>query len=133
MLLFDWTKVYDVAEGNIFICNQIMEMIITQRLPRNKYDPIYKYSNINYVGRSFLIHPDILLFNIPKHDQRDVCIYYALAAMRNISDYKATKKITLDLLRVPVELDSINENRLLRIENGSVHFIYEEVNPMEIH
>ena len=53
--------------------------------------------------------------------------------MRNIADYKATKKITLDLLRVPVELDSINENRLLRIEKGSVHFIYEEVNPMEIH
>jgi hypothetical protein len=133
MLLFDSTKVYDKAKGNIVECNRIMEMITTKRLPTNKRDPLYKYSNINFIGRCFLLHPDILLFNSYKYDQREIAIYYALAAMRSISEYSATQKITLDLIRVPVELDTINENRLLRIESGNIHFIYEEVNPMEIH
>ena len=34
MLLFDWSKVYAKAEGNIFVCNQIMEMIIKKKLPK---------------------------------------------------------------------------------------------------
>ena len=131
MLLFDWTKVYDKAEGNISICNQIMEMIITKRIPKNKFDPLYKYSKVNFIGRNFLIHPDILLFNTYKYSQRDVSIYYALSALRSISDYKATKKITLDLIRLPVELETINENKLLRIEKDYIHFKYEEV-PQEI-
>jgi hypothetical protein len=131
MLLFDWTKVYDKAEGNICICNQIMEMIITKRIPKNKFDPLYKYSKVNFIGRNFLIHPDILLFNTYKYSQRDLSIYYALSALRSISDYKATKKITLDLIRLPVELETINENKLLRIEKNYIHFKYEEV-PQEI-
>ena len=77
MLLFDWTKVYDKAKGNIVECNRIMEMIITKRLPINKRDPLYKYSNINFIGRCFLLHPDILLFNSYKYDQREISIYYA--------------------------------------------------------
>ena len=131
MLLFDWTKVYDKAEGNISICNQIMEMIITKRIPKTKFDPLYKYSKVNFIGRNFLIHPDILLFNTYKYSQRDVSIYYALSALRSISDYKATKKITLDLIRLPVELETITENKLLRIEKDYIHFKYEEV-PQEI-
>ena len=133
MLLFDWTKIYDKAEGNIFTCNQIMEMIITKRIPRNRFDPLYKYAGISFIGRSFLIHPEVVLYNAHKHDQRDVSIYYALAAIRNIADYRATGKISLDLLKLPVELDTIIDNRLLRIDNTYIHFVYEEVNPKEIH
>ena len=44
MLLFDWKKVFDTADGNIAICNTIMEMLINQQIPRNKFDRIYKYS-----------------------------------------------------------------------------------------
>jgi hypothetical protein len=69
-----------------------MEMIITKRIPKNKFDPLYKYSKVNFIGRNFLIHPDILLFNTYKYSQRDLSIYYALSALRSISDYKATKK-----------------------------------------
>ena len=133
MLLFDWSKVYAKAEGNIFVCNQIMEMIIKKKLPKNKFDPLYKFSKTNFIGRSFLVHPDVLLYNAHRYDQRDVSIYYALAAMRNIADYRATKKITLDLIRVPVELDTINDNKLLRIDNKAVHFVYEEVPLESIH
>lgn len=133
MLLFDWTKVYDKAKGNIIECNRIMEMITTKRLPRNKKDPLYRYSNINFIGRSFLLHPDILLFNSYKYEQREISVYYALAAMRSISEYTATQKITLDLIKVPVDLDALNDNRLLYIKKSDVHFLYEEVTQEMIH
>ena len=31
MLLFDWKKVYDTADGNIPACNTIMEMLINNK------------------------------------------------------------------------------------------------------
>ena len=96
MILFDWSKVYDKANGNILQCNIIMEMIIRKYIPKNRHDPLYKYSKINFLGRNFLIHPDVLLYNIYKYEQREIAIYYALAALRNLADYRATQKITLD-------------------------------------
>ena len=133
MLLFDWGKVYRTAEGNIRNCNLIMQMIIAKQVPTSKKDPIYKYSAINFQGDSFLVHPDILLLNAFQYDYRDVAIYYSLASIRSVAEYFNTQKVTLDLQHVPVELDLINDNRLLRIEKDCIHFKYEEVNPMEIH
>lgn len=133
MLLFDWSKVYDSAEGNINHCNIIMEMIIKKTLPRNRFDPLYKYSNINFIGSNFLVHPDVLVFNAYKYTQKEIAIYYALTSLRNIAQYKATKKITLDLAFCPVELDTITDNRLLRFDDKSIHFIYEEVRQENIH
>jgi|TARA_B110000444_G_C18629744_1_gene496267 hypothetical protein len=131
MLLFDWSKVYDQASGNILQCNIIMEMIIRKYIPRNKSDPLYRYSKVNFTGRNFLLHPDILLYNMYKYEQRDIAIYYAMSALRNIADYKATKKITLDIQYSPVEITTLTDNKLLRIDNRHIHFIYEEV-PQEI-
>ena len=133
MLLFDWSKVYDSAKGNINHCNIIMEMIIKKTLPRNRFDPLYKYSNINFIGSNFLVHPDVLVFNAYKYTQKEIAIYYALTSLRNIAQYKATKKITLDLAFCPVEIDTITDNRLLRFDEKSIHFIYEEVRQENIH
>jgi len=80
-----------------------------------------------------LLHPDILLLNSYKYEQREISVYYALAAMRSISEYTATQKITLDLIKVPVDLDALNDNRLLYIKKGDVHFLYEEVTQEMIH
>ena len=133
MILFNWSKIYDMAQGNIFTCNLIMEMLILQKLPKSKNDPIYKFASANFTGMNFLVHPDILLFNAYKYDQREVAVYYALAALRNIAEYKATGNVTLNALHLPVAAEAINSNRLLSIKNGIVHFKYEEVNPKEIH
>ena len=133
MLLFDWSKVYDSAQGNIVQCNMVMEMIIKKSLPRNRFDPLYKYSNINFIGNNFMVHPDVLLFNAYKYSQKEIAVYYALISLRNIAEFRTIKKITLDLAFCPVELDSIRENRLLRIDNDSIHFIYEEVKQENIH
>ena len=133
MLLFDWSKVYDSAEGNIAHCNLIMEMIIKKSLPRNRFDPLYKYSNIIYIGSNFLVHPDVLLFNAYKYSQKEIAVYYALSALRNIVEYRTNKIITLDTAFCPVDLDQITENRLLSIKFKKIHFLYEEVTKENTH
>ena len=133
MFLFDWQKVYDSAEGNVSRCNMIMEMLISKQTPRNKYDRIYKFSRMDFTGSSFLLHPDVLLHHSYKYSNRDVSIYYALASIRGYAEYVVSQKTTLDLIHLPVSLESITDNRLLRIEDGNIHFLYEEVTPENIH
>jgi hypothetical protein len=133
MLLFDWKKVFDTAGGSIYNCNLIMEMLIKGKVPKNKYDPIYKFSSKNFRGNSFLVHPEFLLYNSYKYDQKEICMYYALASLRSLSDYYADKTTTLDALHCPVPLEDINDNRLLIIEDDTITFIYEEVTLETIH
>ena len=133
MLLFDWKKVFDTAEGSIYNCNLIMEMLIKNSVPKNKYDRIYKFSHKNFRGRSFLIHPEFLLYNSYKYEQKEICMYYALASLRSLAEYHATKKTTLDALHCPVPLDDIKDNRLLIVLEDEITFIYEEVTLETIH
>jgi len=133
MLLFDWKKIFDTASGSIYNCNLIMEMLIKGSVPKNKYDLIYSFSQKNFVGNSFLVHPEFLLYNSYKYEQKEVCMYYALASLRSLADYYADKKTTLDALHCPVPLEEINDNRLLIIEDDTITFIYEEVTLETIH
>ena len=133
MLLFDWKKVFDTAQGNIATCNIIMEMLVKSQIPRNKYDPIYKYSYKDFTGDSFLLHGEMLLYNSYKYTQKELCIYYALASLRSTAEYFATQKTTLDSLHCPVHLDEINDNRLLIVLPDEITFIYEEVQLETIH
>ena len=133
MLLFDWKKVFDTAEGSIYNCNLIMEMLIKNSVPKNKYDRIYKFSHKNFRGKSFLLHPEFLLYNSYKYEQKEIAMYYALASLRSLSEYHATKKTTLDSLHCPVDLDDIKDNRLLIVDEQTITFIYEEVTLETIH
>ena len=133
MLLFDWKKVFDTAAGSIYNCNLIMEMLIKGKIPKNKDDPIYKFSSKNFSGNCFLVHPEFLLYNSHKYDQKEICMYYALASLRSLSEYYADKKTTLNALHCPVPLEDINDNRLLIIEDDIITFIYEEVTLETIH
>ena len=133
MLLFDWKKVFDTAAGSIYNCNMIMEMLIKGSIPKNKYDPIYKFSQKNFSGNSFLVHPEFLLYHSYKYEQKEICMYYALASLRSLSDYYASNKTTLDPLHCPVDLDDIKDNRLLIVDEQNITFIYEEVTLETIH
>jgi hypothetical protein len=110
-----------------------MEMPIKGTIPKNKYDPIYKFSQKNFVGNSFLVHPEFLLYHSYKYEQKEICMYYALASLRSLSDYYASNKTTLDPLHCPVDLDDIKDNRLLIVLPDEITFIYEEVQLETIH
>tara|TARA_B100000768_G_scaffold178686_1_gene194897 strand:- start:15 stop:347 length:333 start_codon:yes stop_codon:yes gene_type:complete len=110
-----------------------MEMLVKKQLPKNKYDRIYKYSNKNFTGSSFLLHGDMLLYHSYKYTHRELAIYYALASLRNYAEYITSHKTTLDPLHCPVDLDLIKDNRLLIVLPDEITFIYEEVTLETIH
>ena len=60
MLLYDWKKIFRLAQGQPSGIFTIFEMLAGIVYLGNKYDPIYKYYEINFTGESFLIHPDVL-------------------------------------------------------------------------
>jgi len=135
MILYNWDKIYDEAKGSVIECVVIFRMLVEGQIPRNKYDKIYKYADKNFKGESWMLHPDVLLYNAYQYDYRELAEYIGLCALRPFANYVAHRDTTLSLLAMPGNADYIiDNNRLLQLdESGQVHFLYEEVNPKEIH
>lgn len=135
MFLFDWVKIYDASQGNVVEIVRIFRMIVEKQLPKNKYDPIYRYSQKDFSGISFMLHPDVLLYHSFKYKYREVAQYISLCALRSSADFISTQDPSLDVVLMPgLSPEKIIENnRLLEIDDDKVYFRYEEVNPKEIH
>ena len=135
MFLYDWPKIYDAAEGRVIEVVRIFRMIVQKQVPQNRKDPIYKYSQKDFSGVSFMLHPDLLLHHAYKYSYREVAQYISLCSLRSVVDFAATYKLSLDLLLVPgLEPEQlINNNRLLALDEDRVLFLYEEVPEEEIH
>ena len=127
MFLYDWQKIFEKSQGDASVVFTIFKMMVTDQIPKSKYDKIYRFSYINFIGVSFLIHPDVLLYNSYKYSHVEVAQYLALASLRPLSDYFVSGKTSLDLNLVEVDIELFIENSLLRIEDNEVHFLYEEV------
>ena len=132
MLLYDWNKIFAKTGSNPVEIVRVLKMLVEKQIPYNRYDKIYKYSDVDFNGDSFLIHPDVLLFNSYKYSYRDVCIYVALASRRPYAEYKVSGKRTLDMLHLPEEPIIMEDYSLLYIEDEEIHFVYEE-DPLEKH
>ena len=128
MLLYDWKKIFTIANGQPSGIFTIFEMLVKNTIPKNKYDPTYKFYEVNFSGESFLVHPDVLLYNSFRHSRRDIAIYLAFASMRSLGEYFASGDITLDLLEMPLDpFQHLESDRLLYMEDDKLHFLYEEV------
>jgi len=126
MLLFNWKKIYSTAAGDPTDIVRILRMLVEKRTPKNKYDKEYFYSQINFEGTSFLVHPERLLYNGYKYTFREMAVYTGVAALRSLPDFYAANKVTLDSILVPEEaLPHIYENRLLDVRENKIHFLYE--------
>lgn len=135
MFFYDWPKIYDASQGSVVEIVRIFRMIVEKQIPRNKRDPIYRYSQKDFSGMSFMLHPDVLLYHSFKYKYRDVAQYISLCALRSASDFISTQDPSLDMVLMPgLNPEKIIENnRLLQVEDDRVYFRYEEVNPKEIH
>ena len=97
-------------------------------IPSNVYDPLYLYSTINFTGESFLIHPDVLLFNAFRYSVKDVAIYLSIASLRPLAEYIAN-----DTIYLPRELSPINPlehlddrfSGLITVDDDKIDFLYE--------
>jgi hypothetical protein len=126
MFLFSWKKIYKISGGQVGTIYLIVKMLVEQQIPKNKYDRIYKYYNKDYTGQCFLVNPKALFDNAYKYDTKEVVQYIALASFRRYSEYLATNKTTLAFLESPVSKELIIKNRLLKLENDEIHFLYEK-------
>lgn len=98
----------------------------SSRVPKSYRDPLYQYYNCDFSGDSYMINPHSLISNVFRSSNKEVAEYIALASFRNFAEYRVTKDAGLDLLHSPVDEDTINKNRLLRIDKGKIRFYYEE-------
>jgi len=127
MFLYDWKKIVSTAEGSPLLVYTIFKMLVLKEIPNSKYDKIYKYVDLSFAGESFLVNPEQLVFESYKYSYREISQYLALASIRPISEYYATGKTSLDQRLVEFEEELYEENSLLRIQDGEIHFLYEEV------
>ena len=133
MLFYDWKKIYETCRGNTSEVLRVLKMLVEKEIPLNQYDKIYKYSHIDFRGSSFLLHPDVLLYNAYQYSYKDICIYVAMASARSYAEYAAHGKLSLDLLHLTIDPFIFLDNpRLLYVDSDQLHFLYEEA-PMEIH
>lgn len=126
MLLYSWTKILKSAGVSSKRVVLILESMIQTRMPKNRYDPLYKYYYMDFSGNSFLLDPYSLIQYRYKWKDKEIADYIGLASFRNTGEYLASRKTTLDLSHTNMSKDAINNNRLLRIEGNDIHFLYED-------
>lgn len=125
LILFDWKKVREYTNNDIIQILHVMFYITYRPIPKNKRDEFYHISKINWYGTSFLVNPDDLFEKSVGHTNKEIAEYIALAALRSYGEYKATRKTTLDLFKANVDKSTIENNRLLTLEDDKIHFKWE--------
>jgi hypothetical protein len=127
MLLFSWERIHRHSGGLPREIIRIVRMLTYKDIPWGKQDKLYNYSQLNFSGECFLVHPEKLLYNAYKYTAKDISIYIALAALRSLPDYRAYGTLTLDLLHAPTDvIGYLDKPNLLSIKDGRIHFLYEE-------
>ena len=131
MFLFDWSKIYKASGGSSREAVRIFTMAVTREIPRNRYDPIYIYSQKSFSGNSYLLRPFLLIERSYKYTYKELADYIAAASFRSYANYKISRDTTLDRVLLPISdrrIDSfIENNRLLYLDSDRVHFLLEEV------
>ena len=118
---------YLMCKGNSSAIVTLIANITYPSLPRNVRDPIYRLAQINWLGDSFLLHPEKLLSNRSKFGDTELAQYVALASFRSYAEYEATKRRSLNMLLSPVSTELIDNHRLLSRVEDEIFFCWEEV------
>ena len=74
-----------------------------------------------------MVNPEDLIINLFRYTSKEIAVYLALASLRNLGDYIAYKKTSLDKLHIVMDSETFKNNRLLYMQNDELHFVYEEV------
>ena len=134
MLLFNWKKIYETCDGNASEVVRVLRMLVEKQIPNNRFDKIYKYSNLDFTGMSFLLHPDVLLYNAYKYSNKDICIYMAMASLRSYAEYLTNQTVHINIMHLPIDpYMYLDNNSLLLVAGENMHFLYEEANLQENH
>lgn len=139
MLFYNWDKLYSISEGDSVEVVRILRMLVEKTVPRSYNDDMYKYyvRKHEFAGESYLLHPDILLYNSHRYTYRDLAMYLSLASLRPWAAWLTTQDCSLSAITVPIEQEVLHayveENPLLAMENGNIVFLFEEVGYQTLH
>jgi hypothetical protein len=126
MIKYNWEKINSETNGDSTSILTIVHLLTYRRIPASRKDKTYKYFGKSFVGDSFLVNPRQLLAERNKYSNKEAAEYIAVASYRNYFNYQQTGQTTLELIHLPVTTTIENRNRLLRIDNGLVHFLFED-------
>ena len=126
MIKYNWEKIFREAKGDSVSILTIIHLLTYKRIPASRKDKTYKYFGKSFLGDSFLLNPRQLLAERKNYSNKEAAEYIAVASYHNYFNYKQTGKTTLELIHLPVETAIVNRIRLLRIDNGLVHFLFED-------
>ena len=126
MIKYNWEKIYNETNGDSTSILTVVHLLTYKRIPASRRDKTYKYFGKSFVGNSFLLNPRQLLAERKNYSNKEAAEYIAVASYRNYFNYNRTGETTLELIHLPVDTTIVNRNRMLRIENGLVHFLFED-------
>jgi hypothetical protein len=126
MIKYNWAKILKVTEGDSNSIVLIVHMLTYPKVPSSYRDPTYKYYGQSFEGFSFLLNPEKLLTERLKYTNREAAEYVAVASYRNYLEYNKTGDTRLHLIDFPLFEEIINNNRLLHMKDGTIHFKFEE-------
>tara|TARA_Y100000780_G_scaffold113073_1_gene102037 strand:- start:292 stop:702 length:411 start_codon:yes stop_codon:yes gene_type:complete len=126
MIKYNWAKILKVTEGDSNSIVLIVHMLTYPRVPSSYRDPTYQYYGQSFEGFSFLLNPEKLLTERLKYTNREAAEYVAVASYRNYLEYNKTGDTRLHLIDFPLFEEIINNNRLLHMKDGTIHFKFEE-------
>ena len=132
MILYNWKKIKKESNGNVKDILTILHILTYKLPPVNRHDRIYKFWQKSFHGHSFLVNPEPLFIQRRRYSDSEIAQYAGIASLRNYYEYQNTKDTTLDLFLFTGNQDIIENNRLLWIEEDSIHFKFEEINKGEM-
>jgi len=132
MLLYNWKKIKRESNGNVKDILTILHILTYKLPPVNRHDRIYKFWQKSFHGHSFLVNPEPLFIQRRGNSDSEIAPYAGIASLRNYYEYQNTKDTTLDLFLFTGNQDIIESNRLLWIEDDSIHFKFEEITKGEM-
>ena len=128
MIFYNWKKTRKETNGKVGDIVAVLYILTYQKEPPiNRKDRRFKFWQKSFHGESFLLNPEPLLIQRNRYSDTEIAQYAGIASLRNYFDYQSKKDTTLDLLFYTGKQDILTQNRLLRVENGRIHFKFEEV------
>ena len=127
MIRYNWKKILKDSKSKVSDILLITWYITYDYPPTSKRDRLFKFYGKDYSGDSFLIYPEGIYKYRKSDSDSEWAAYIGIASYRSYNEYLLSKKLTIEVERVPKRLQPIIlKNRLLKIENGEIHFRYEK-------
>jgi hypothetical protein len=127
MIRYNWKKILRESKGKVSDLMLIVWYVTYNYPPTSKRDRLFKFYGKDYSGDSFLIYPEGMYKYRKSASDSEWAAYVGIASYRSYNDYIINQQLTLEVERVPKRLQPIvKRNRLLKIEDGYIHFEYEK-------